>query len=873
MSLLNKSFCKYTFIVFLLFPVFAQGQTFDDFKKQIKKEYSDFEKDTRKRFDDFVEKIDKEFSQYLSENFEPYTTDVLNKENKAPKPENIPEAKETLDTGEMIKYLIPKENFLIRQGPLLPGIKKTETEDFEVENVSFNFLGWDLDFRLDKKLIQPAPTEINPQNISNYWNEQSKSNYNHLLYQLSSQKEILNLNDWGYYQLIKKLSENLFRDDNNSRVFFQWMLLTRSRYKVKIGYEGNNVYLLVPALYPLYNTNFVRFNGLEYYVMGENTGEINTYPMDFPEADIIMDLRISSPFNTNVTKVSEKTFNFVFNDKQYSVKLSVDPEMIEFYKSVPLTDIAVYFNSVCSETAKNSIIETFTPLIKNLDEIDAADLLLKFVQSLGYKTDQQAYGKERYFFPEEVIYYPYSDCEDRSVLYAFLVKTLLKKDVVGVGFPGHMATAVHFDNKPEGYFLNYSGNSYVIADPTYTGASIGMLMPLAKGKEAEIVLTGSQPEKDKNAEELWEITRNAGGSRAGFKTDIAFDKEGNAYLCGYFIKEMKLDDRTITSTYNGRDAFVAKFDKNKQPVWLNKATGAGNDIAYNIAVKDDGNIVVFGSVENDLSFGGVTISAVGAPDVFVAEYNPDGRLLWAQKAGIDKIDHSSDFMFAAKFDGEGNKIMAKLFSESENFDHYGLTIDKDGNALITGSFYATPGMSSNDYKNYNELTNLDKPEGLVETNEELIQLQYEKTIAGLFAALNLIKYNNFELKGSDVQKAIEISGSIFPDKNKNLFDNFSKMHFIKNKGGIIIVKTDEEKPLWFSMVEVDNNARIKIIKYKSGNMAVQIFSGIYVSNGKIKLPMNKIKLYKENGDVLFDYGDDNTTKKLNLKKEILKRLD
>lgn len=35
--------------------------------------------------------------------------------------------------------------------------------------------------------------------------------------------------------------------------------------------------------------------------------------------------------------------------------------------------------------------------------------------------------------------------------------------------------------------------------------------------------------------------------------------------------------------------------------------------------------------------------------------------------------------------------------------------------------------------------------------------------------------------------------------------------------------------------------------------------------------MNSIKLFKENGDVLFDYGDDNSTKKLNLKAEILKQ--
>ena len=35
--------------------------------------------------------------------------------------------------------------------------------------------------------------------------------------------------------------------------------------------------------------------------------------------------------------------------------------------------------------------------------------------------------------------------------------------------------------------------------------------------------------------------------------------------------------------------------------------------------------------------------------------------------------------------------------------------------------------------------------------------------------------------------------------------------------------------------------------------------------------MNSIKLFKENGDVLLNFSDDQVTKKLNLKKEILKR--
>ena len=47
-------------------------------------------------------------------------------------------------------------------------------------------------------------------------------------------------------------------------------------------------------------------------------------------------------------------------------------------------------------------------------------------------------------FPEETINYPYSDCEDRSILFSYLVKNLLHLDIVGVKYNDHLATAINF---------------------------------------------------------------------------------------------------------------------------------------------------------------------------------------------------------------------------------------------------------------------------------------------------------------------------------------------------------------------------------------------------------------------------------------------
>ena len=53
--------------------------------------------------------------------------------------------------------------------------------------------------------------------------------------------------------------------------------------------------------------------------------------------------------------------------------------------------------------------------------------------------------------------YRYCDCEDRSILYSFLVKTLLNLPVVGVDYPGHVATAVKFSVDVAGDYVTYKG--------------------------------------------------------------------------------------------------------------------------------------------------------------------------------------------------------------------------------------------------------------------------------------------------------------------------------------------------------------------------------------------------------------------------------
>jgi len=850
----------------------GRAQTFEDFKKQIREEYNSFEKETQQKFDNFVASIDKEFADHLTRHFGEYNPEKVVAKPDAPKPPVLPKAtEEEVVTGNSMGYLPPKNQLSIRQGTLLPGVKKTEATDFATDSTDADLLAWSMYFKSDKHMSEISVSQLSPENISRYWLEMGETNYNHLLAQFSEVKDLLNANDWAYYQLIKNFTQALLPQRHNDQILLQWVLLNRSRYKAKIGYDQNKAFLMLPSLFTIYAHDYVTFDRQNYYVMDASPSQISTYDFDFPEADIVMDLRITKPFNTD-RELHTKQLSFAWEGKRYFVKLKYDQVMMDFYKTVPQCDIAVYLNSVCCEATKNSVVEQFKPVLEGKSDVEAAGMLLSFVQqAFEYKTDDEVFHHEQYFFADELLHYPYADCEDRSVLYTYLVKTLLKLDVLALGFPGHMATAISFDQNPEGDFLTWQGKSYVVADPTFAGAPLGMLLSQVEGKKPQLILVSNTGAEAEMVSKLWKLINEGGGYQGDKLQDVVFDNQGNAYVGGYFVGKAQLGDIALLGNGENRDGFVAKFDQNQQPVWVATLIGPGNDMAFNLAFSADSNLLVYGNLEDELTVDGQTITAMGAPDVFVAQFSRKGQLNWIQKAGIDKLDHSSDFMFAARFDSEGNKTMARLFSQSEQFDYYGLTAEADGSALIKGSFFATTGMNIHDFTEYNTGSAFNAEKALKNANDTLIKLDYEKTIAGLFAAMQLLKANTIEIKGTQIQEVLKNHNPQFIDYAGNFYNGFGKMQFMKNNSGIVTIKTDDGKSLVFDKIKIDNETRIKVIKYKSGNVEIQVFSGIEVGVPGNWHPMNTIKLFKETGDLLFDYDEDHVTKKLNLKREILKK--
>jgi hypothetical protein len=161
---------------------------------------------------------------------------------------------------------------------------------------------------------------------------------------------------------------------------------------------------------------------------------------------------------------------------------------MDYYDRYPQTDLEIYFGAAVSETVNRSLLNALKPQIEGKTEVEAVDWLLRFIQeSFVYKTDDEQFGREKFFFPDEPFYYDYCDCEDRSVLFAYLVQNLTGLDVVGLDYPGHVAAAVQFKDDLPGDYIVHGGNKYIICDPTFIGARVGMCMPQFINLEPKVI--------------------------------------------------------------------------------------------------------------------------------------------------------------------------------------------------------------------------------------------------------------------------------------------------------------------------------------------------------------------------------------------------
>jgi hypothetical protein len=494
----TKSIFLIVFILVFCSTINAQNEL----EKWLKKEQQDLE--------EFLSKEDKEFMEFLKNEWKEFEMSQGVTFYKKPKPltppvytppqdeeirneeksrliEEFPDARDQEDPEEKIMPEKSGKKTLNFEAEEIPITDKGGLLIDPVKNpvvIDLDFYGVNKEVKISKDLKIKLNDDPDGESISEFWGEMASKNFADFLIQTNYYKEQMNLNDWGYCLLLNNLANHIYDDAKNEKNLFIWFMLNKSGYIAKVGLIDDDVYLFLATSNKLYGVPyFTTENKYErlYVVDFDNfgasvSGSLYTYEEDYEGAENLVDMNVYKPVQID-DKLDHKTLTFSFRGTEYTVPVKINHSNIIFYENYPYSNLDIYFNAAVNRETYLSLVESFENILKGKSKAVAANILLRFAQTaFTYQADLPNFGKEKPLFIEETIYYNKSDCEDRSILFSFLVKNLLKLDVIAITYPGHCATAVNFGENVDGDYIKYKGKKYVICDPTYINADVGMTM-------------------------------------------------------------------------------------------------------------------------------------------------------------------------------------------------------------------------------------------------------------------------------------------------------------------------------------------------------------------------------------------------------------
>lgn len=313
-----------------------------------------------------------------------------------------------------------------------------------------------------------------------------KSNYKPLLEDLRTMRSKDLGNDWALYLVVKKIAEQF--GGKNESVLMRQFLLNNLGFRARMAkvIQKNALTLLVAPASQLYGCAFIAEGDAKFYdVESDQPYSYKMCSREAPDAKnkIDMSMRQTPRFAGGRKSSSHQGSRY-----KAAASASVPVELMEFYNQLPQCDYGVYATANVDQKFSDELLDALRPAIKGKSEREAANILLDFVQSgFDYATDPEQFGYEKPFFVEELFYYPKCDCEDRSMLYRYLVTKLLGLDVILLDYPNHIATAVRFNSDVPGDFVVGGGGKYIVCDPTFIGAPVGMAMPQFKNVAADLL--------------------------------------------------------------------------------------------------------------------------------------------------------------------------------------------------------------------------------------------------------------------------------------------------------------------------------------------------------------------------------------------------
>lgn len=520
---------RFAFFICLLaaLPMVAQTDAFDQFRKQQQSQFNQFKNDQQSEFDAFRRRVNEEYAEFMRRTWAEFPAHEAEqpKEEKevppvvyeapAPAPQTTPAqqpadepaapVQQTPIQKEQISTLpVPQQDIqsapiavtpvpivIPTPAPAPEPIAPVQPKEEPYKRVSIAYYGALITIgfpQTDNFRLNGSDENA----IADGWKTLSDSKYDITVKTALDARKANALCDWAYLNMLRMACEKQYGKGNDATLA-QAFLLVQSGYRIRIGNDNGKLQLLVASLYDIYGLKYFTIDGTKFYVV---SGDKNTR-MHICESKYNKEKSLSMQMTQLPKFTNDPTPKRTLSSKKgVTAAVSVNKNLIDFFNTYPQacfkgdyrTRWAAYANTPLDKSIQNALYPPLQKTIAGMSERQAVEILLNWVQTaFAYKYDDEVWGHDRAFFAQETLYYPYCDCEDRSILFSRLVRDLLGLDVVLLYYPGHLATAVAFNHEEKGDYLTYKNQKYVVCDPTYINAGVGRTMPGMNNQQAQVI--------------------------------------------------------------------------------------------------------------------------------------------------------------------------------------------------------------------------------------------------------------------------------------------------------------------------------------------------------------------------------------------------
>jgi hypothetical protein len=347
------------------------------------------------------------------------------------------------------------------------------------------FLGWKIELKeypLVKKYIGNLRNDFqtNKEEIGKFQKEMLNSEFISLCNEIDYYRIKYRMTDFVFVELIKNIA-NQYSHGTKAKKLLVWQILKHFDYESFIQFSEKQL-----IIFSLYNTNF---DNVAYIERGENEFFCDVFydTSAFPEPmlkfsddkvggkKILIDTTCIG--NISEANIESKKLKVIFNNKDYTIKYNINMDLVDFLNTLPKFKLGNIYTSNfgVSNILRNSLLKEIHKYVQNKDTIEGLNFILNFCQQIKYTDDIVLWKKERYFFPEQSLNTLNIDCDDKSILFSYLIRQIYNLSSVGILYDdkNHINVGVLYKKSNNNEFVTFENKNYIVCEPTGNDFQVG----------------------------------------------------------------------------------------------------------------------------------------------------------------------------------------------------------------------------------------------------------------------------------------------------------------------------------------------------------------------------------------------------------------